>query len=257
MKNRLLKQFLYGTFYLVIFAVIGGSIYFAYVKPAPTCADNIKNQNEQEVDCGGLCVSCEIRKLKPLKVLPPQLFDAGNGKTTIVFRVQNPNFNYAAARFIYDVNLFDGGNKRVLFIADESYAYAGAEHMIVLPATDVAFSAVAGSDITAHDPEWVKKEDLPLPAIATREIVVRVEPSGAGVTVTGVAQNNNSYALKDAVVNAIVSDKTGLPIDASKTALASIAPFEERFFSVFIPLSKSELSALDPSRTSVVVEARR
>jgi hypothetical protein len=28
-----------------------------YIKPAPTCADGIKNGNEQGIDCGGPCLA--------------------------------------------------------------------------------------------------------------------------------------------------------------------------------------------------------
>ena len=31
----------------------------------PTCSDNIKNQNEEEIDCGGLCPACSISREVP------------------------------------------------------------------------------------------------------------------------------------------------------------------------------------------------
>ena len=50
--TRLLKQFLYGTFYLVILAAVGWGIYSFEFKPAPSCFDNQQNGGEGGVDLG-------------------------------------------------------------------------------------------------------------------------------------------------------------------------------------------------------------
>ena len=49
---RLLKQFLYGVFYLAIIAAVGVGFYFHYDNAPPSCFDGIQNEGEQGIDCG-------------------------------------------------------------------------------------------------------------------------------------------------------------------------------------------------------------
>ena len=60
---RLLKQFLYGFFYLAILVSLIWLVYSFEFKPAPNCFDGKKNQEETGIDCGGSCISCEVKAL--------------------------------------------------------------------------------------------------------------------------------------------------------------------------------------------------
>ena len=46
-----------NDFFIFIIKFVSKLI-FPTVLPAPTCDDGIKNQNEEEVDCGGTCLPC-------------------------------------------------------------------------------------------------------------------------------------------------------------------------------------------------------
>ena len=99
--HRFLKQFIYGLLYLSIVALLAGGVYYFYFIPNPSCFDNIKNQEETEVDCGGSCIDCELLTIA-LEVDEPQVFSAGNLKSTILGRVVNRSVNYGFYSFEYE-----------------------------------------------------------------------------------------------------------------------------------------------------------
>jgi len=47
------KKFIYGVFFLAVFGLIVWGFYEIVLKPTPTCFEQIKNQGEEDVDCGG------------------------------------------------------------------------------------------------------------------------------------------------------------------------------------------------------------
>lgn len=255
MSNRIVKQFAYGTFYLVTLGLIGGSVYFAYFKPVPTCLDNVKNQYEEEADCGGPCIPCAIRKLQPIKTSPVQLFDTGLQTTTLLVELQNPNLDYGASHLAYTVTLYDATNAPLLMFNGDTFLHAGEVKPLVFPALEVPFRAVARSEFTVRETAWLNARDFLRPDVAVREAVTKRE--GKTAVVEGVAQNKNSYGFKQMFVSAIAFNKTGLFSGASRTTLQDIQPFEERFFKIVIPLLDSDAAQLDAARTRVFVDARR
>ena len=106
------KRLIYGTgFLLVLIIIFGVPIYFYYFNKPATCFDNIKNQNETGVDCGGVCVKACVGDViaKPL-ILWSRAFPIADGKFNLVAYLQNPNINYISKPFPYVFNVFDEGN---------------------------------------------------------------------------------------------------------------------------------------------------
>jgi hypothetical protein len=54
MEKNLRKRWIIGLLYLVFFSLV---VFFFYsvFKTKETCFDGLKNQNEEDVDCGGVC----------------------------------------------------------------------------------------------------------------------------------------------------------------------------------------------------------
>lgn len=55
---------------LVLAVVVGGVGAFLFLKLyfVPGCFDNTRNQGEEDIDCGGPCISCAVRRAKPIEV---------------------------------------------------------------------------------------------------------------------------------------------------------------------------------------------
>lgn len=256
MSRRLAKQLIYGFFYLLILAGLIAGVYFEFLKSAPNCFDGKLNQDEAEIDCGGPnCADCALKRLKPLKVLPIQIFELGEKSVTALIEIRNPNLNYGASKFIYDLNFYDNSGNILETITDESFIYAGEIKNIVLAPLEVDFRLVGKSELIPRDFIWQKPEVFERPETNAREIITKVE--SAGIAVQGVVQNKNSYFIDKAVVSAVIFGNSGLPLGASKTFVADLKPFEDRFFRIFIPASPDDLKNLDTKLTRVYIESRR
>ena len=61
MERNKKKQIVISLIYVTIFLVIVSWIYYI-IRPVPNCFDGKQNQNEEGVDCAGVCAKkCEIK----------------------------------------------------------------------------------------------------------------------------------------------------------------------------------------------------
>ncbi|HEY4523623.1 MAG TPA: hypothetical protein VJK04_01990 [Candidatus Paceibacterota bacterium] len=250
--NRLLKQLFYGLFYLVLLFAIGLGVYFLALKPAPTCFDNKLNQGEEEVDCGGPCPSCELKRLEPLKISPVIILESGEDLITAIFEIRNPNRNYGSDKFTYVLNIYDSAGNNLASFSEESFIYASQIKTVVEPGLKIKFAKIARSEVLVADLSWRPRTEFSLPKIQTREIKVNREKTG--VTVMGVLVNENAFRLPQVGISAVVYDGIGLENGGSKTFARDVEAFEERFFKIFIPIS---IGAIDSKLTRVFMEARQ
>lgn len=251
MASRGLKQLIYGSFYLILAAIIIYGLYFLLVRPAPSCFDGRKNQGEEEVDCGGPCQSCEVKRLATISLLSsPQVIAAGN-QTSIFFQLKNPNANYGA-KFSYQTDLYDALGVLIISKKSSSYIYASQIKPFVEVALDADPRRVARVEVSLRDIVWQPKENFSDPALSPRGIRIVVEKNQ--LRLTGLAANPNSYKVARVGVLAVFYDTLGLRVAVSKTALNDLKPFEERAFTIIAPLADG---SIDPQRTEVFIEAKR
>lgn len=103
MPERLVKQVLYSMLTMAII-FIAGLVAFQIIKPNPSCYDHKKNNNEEGIDCGGSCQSCEIKDLSALEYNPMSAWFLQNENYFIYNRVTNMNDEWGAKEFTYTFN---------------------------------------------------------------------------------------------------------------------------------------------------------
>ncbi len=95
MFYRIRKQITILIIVGIFLVLVGTGIYYAFLKPAPTCFDGIKNQDEEEIDCGGsICISCEIKTLKEVEVIWVQAIPLNQNLYDLAAKIRNPNPNF-------------------------------------------------------------------------------------------------------------------------------------------------------------------
>lgn len=110
MGKRLTKQIIIALIALGIFSLIGGGFYLAR-RPESTCFDNIRNQGEEDIDCGGPCISCDLKYNPPLSLADtPILLINENNKIDVLFKITNSSEEWGAKSFYYKV-IFTGANQ--------------------------------------------------------------------------------------------------------------------------------------------------
>ena len=100
--------------YLLLFFVLGTAGFIAF-KPQPSCFDSKQNQNEENVDCGGICTLACVEEMigNDLLVREITFIETNKGKYDIVARIFNPNNDIGAGSFSYVLSLKDDSGNEV------------------------------------------------------------------------------------------------------------------------------------------------
>ena len=181
MDKRLRKQIIIAFVFLGIFSLIGGGIYLTH-RSEPTCFDNKRNQGEEDVDCGGPCILCELKYNPPLSLADtPTLLMNQNNKVDILFKITNSNLEWGAQKFSYKVSLIGANNEKQEFIKS-GFIFPHEIRYFIVPNIAVAFNPVkADVEILKETIVWNKPLtgiDLNLgdPFIVTNVKIIKPEP---------------------------------------------------------------------------------
>ncbi|MGB7957707.1 MAG: hypothetical protein WCF77_02590 [Minisyncoccia bacterium] len=255
--SRRVKQFLYGLLYLVIFGIIVTGVYFLFLKPVPSCFDNVQNQGETGVDCGGPCAkvclpaaTASITSIGTVRIFSPLA-----GHATVIAQLENANSDLAAASFDYVVTLYGAdGSTTVATFPRSSFAYAAETKWLILPNEPVS-AQVSRADISVSNIQWVAAPAMgSVPAFTfTNTATVIVTPGY--VTASGNITDRDLSSFKNIIVMAIFKDATGMPVGASATELDSLAPGQTQNFSISYPATAS--STISTSETELHAYADR
>ena len=255
LMKRFLKQFLYGTFYLLIIGGIVWGVYLIEFKPAPTCFDNLQNGGETEVDCGGSCVSCEIKNLKPLALSDTVLFGSDRFFSANA-KVSNLNKDFGIRKFDYKVNFYEASGKVIHTVQNSSFIYSEETKNLIEAGARIttAIPVKAEFILEGENINWEKASDFSSPPVLLRDVSAVVDSEQ--VIISGNITNTNNFTISKIVASAFLVDKLGKKTGVSKTELKDTGPFRVENFKIFVPLKKalSDSADLDATAKSVVVE---
>ncbi len=254
--SRTVKQILYGTLYLAILSVIGWWVYSVTLAPAPSCFDNTQNGGETGVDCGGPCISCEIKHLQPLSIGPGLLLGSDRVFSATA-EVTDPNDAYSARSFAYSVT-FSDANGTVLQTVDQiGFLYAGQTKDLIVAGVGIA-NGIPVKATFGMDPAsavWAKSADFSEPIYELTNPTATI--SGTQMLITGTIINPNNIPISTIRLGAFAVDNLGMKIGASTTILQNLGQFRQQTFQITVPLQKNILGSVDlqASATSIEVQA--
>lgn len=202
---------------IAFFAVIGG-IYSFINRPIPSCFDKIQNQNEEGMDCGGVCsLQCSAKSAK-LEVRWTKAIRVREGMYDIAALVEYPAGNTAIPRLDYTAKLFDstGG---VLAERHGSTFVNPSDHFLVYEG-GVQVSATATRAEVTLDPTYDTLRASSSPVTLT--VLSRdLSSPDAHPRLSAVIRNDTNTSLRNVPVNAIVSDGSG-PVAVAGTVIDSL-----------------------------------
>lgn len=254
MQSRLLKQVIYGSLYLAIILGIAYIIYLPFRSP-PSCFDEKLNQRETEIDCGGPCEPCELRRLKPITVSPVTIFDVSEGKLTALFEMRNPNVNFGAQKLTYKINFYDSRGSLVSSRTNDSFIYPGEIKLTMEAGLNIDPRSIIRAAVELSGFSWQPVSEFSLPKTTTRDLRVEIEATERRALVSGFLVNENSFELAQAVLNVVIHNSLGARVGASKTLIEDIEPFGEKSFLVIVP--GIDLGEVKSDWVRVGIEARR
>ncbi len=258
MNRRLAKQVSYGIFYGILWLACGYAFFTVILKPAPTCSDTIKNQDETDVDCGGMyCVSCEIKHLLTIQVLPVRLLSAADAQhSTAVVELRNPNATYGAASFSYLLNIFTTSTMPAYTEQITVPMYPSEVKYRVTATVPVGLTQITRAEAVATGPvtDWRNALDFSKPKLPVREIKTSAEVDR--ITVSGFVKNDNPFFMRHITVNVFFDGPNGSVLTASKTIVNDVLSAQERGFQLFIPLP-STLAGQTLPTPRIIVDGER
>lgn len=235
--NRIFKQLIYGLAYLFLGTSIGFGVYsFATAEPAPSCFDNIKNQDEAEIDCsaaeGETCIPCELKNIK-ITHGEVKSFPVGEDATTFVLEISNPSQNYGLARFDYSIDVYSKFSPLSRKIYNAASLYPGESKFLIESGIDINPDEVGKIEFMVYDPAWQKVDELPAKqSVRISNVVFRQEESST--IVTGRVENISSAAIPSLILGALGYRDVEI-YRAGTQEVKNLASREVRDFTIFLP----------------------
>ena len=99
-----------GGIILLFVLVIGIPTFLHFYNKPMTCSDNIQNQGETGIDCGGPCTKICAIDSKPPIVYYTRIFKVSEGKYNVFALVENTNQGVFSPQAEYSFKLYDKDN---------------------------------------------------------------------------------------------------------------------------------------------------
>jgi len=182
MNRRIIKQLIYGGFYLAVIFLIGFGIYYVFSSGA-SCFDNKQNQGEEGIDCGGSCVSCDVKYPKDLNVAWARYFPISDGKILAVASVENLNTEVGSPSFSYEFDVFSKDGKNIKQANNSSFIYAG-EKKYILEAIDIDAKNIDKIEAKISNLNWKEKSQFSKPKVEIRDFKTEISGNSTSVAFT-------------------------------------------------------------------------
>ena len=255
MTPRLLKQLSYGVLFAAALGVFLIGVHYLFFRTSASCFDNVQNQNEQSVDCGGVCT----RGCIPMSSRLPELvggvdaFSADGATLELVAKIQNPNTDVAASTFSYVFRLTDTAGD-VFEVPGTSYLYAGEirylENLGPIPA-GLSIAQIAKTELVITDPQWVTDASFRRPRFRLQQ--EHLSATEDAIHISGTVVNDDTVPFEHLKVIVVLFGSLGTRIGVSETTMDTLRANESATFTVVHPL----LTDLNPAITEIVVTAER
>ena len=102
------RQLEYAIGVIVTFAIVLGGGWYIFLYSPASCIDHTQNQNEEGVDCGGVCST--ICTPPRVDAIWARSVKVSNGVYHAVALVKNPLANARGTGLTYSLSLYDEGN---------------------------------------------------------------------------------------------------------------------------------------------------
>jgi hypothetical protein len=237
MENRFVKRLMIISVYIILLALIAFVIYRA-MKPKETCTDKIKNQNEIDIDCGGICASCNKISAKDITVESKGLLESGrSGISDFWALVSNPNNSYGAKSFQYEIKVKDSSGMVIAQRSGSGFILPG-EHKYVIENNLESANASNSIEFSILKTEWVEFNNYyEKPNLKVVNKNYNLVTSGTGYSeVTGLLKNESPYDFSIIKIGIILKDSSGRVVALNSTEMRTVKSGEEREFKAYWPV---------------------
>ncbi|PJA88710.1 MAG: hypothetical protein CO139_01650 [Candidatus Moranbacteria bacterium CG_4_9_14_3_um_filter_36_9] len=237
MEKNQKKRIIIIAVYVAIFLILVALIY-SWLKPEPNCLDGIQNQNEADVDCGGICANkCALEVNNTLMVIDTGLVEAGVAGYYDIFAViKNPNNNFGNKQFSYKFSLKDSQGNLVSEKNGKSFILPGEEKYIIENNIQPTAS-VAMVEFSSSNSVWVEIQnqyEKPQLKIISKNYLET--PSGINFSeASGLLKNESPFDFSEIKVKIILKEASGKVVSLNASQMNTVRAGENRGFNVSWP----------------------
>lgn len=195
-----------------------------------TCADGNKNQNEEEIDCGGKCDPCPRNLSEPI-ALWTRFFKKNDKENTydIAAFVKNPNLEWGSKNLNYSFKLFNQDNILIIEKNGKTFINPGEQFIIFENAINAQKAEPYRATITI---EPVKKWQYFAGKLKPQFLITKNKFNRQSSTLETEIKNNSEFDARDIYLTAKLINKDGNVFAVSETKIDSLSAEEksEAFF---------------------------
>jgi hypothetical protein len=231
------KRLIIIVVYAIIFLLIVYKVY-SWMKPEDSCFDGVQNQNEQGVDCGGICEQkCEIVAEHDLVVQEAGFVESGvAGSYDLYAIVANPNQTIGSQSFEYKFTVRNSDGAAIAIKSGTGFILPGETKYVV--ESNIATQGMPEKvELSISNPIWDEANDAyEKPQLKVVNKQYSEITNGIGFAeATGLLKNESSMDFTTVSIRIILKDEQGKIIALNSTEMNTVVSGENRDFRVFWP----------------------
>lgn len=230
------KQFIIGLIYLLIFVVIINVVYLWLIPEPATCYDNIQNQGEDGIDCGGPCSLCSWQAQKDLEVIFVESINTTDNYFDLIAKIKNPNKKFGAESFSFEFDLYDAQTNLISSQRGEAYILP-QETKYIIKQKVLASLGVSNTEFKITDISWQEFIDYEHPELLIKN--PDFEQTESISKVSSTVENRSNYDFNKIDIYAVLLDKDSKVVGVGKTEVETVLSKENRYFEIvwFFPIN--------------------
>ncbi|MFA7209805.1 MAG: hypothetical protein WC120_06060 [Parcubacteria group bacterium] len=226
-KRTIIIAVFAAIFLLFVFLV------YHWTRPVETCADGIKNQNETDIDCGGVCPNkCEKIVAESLVSQESGFVESGAvNRYDLYSRVSNPNNVFGSSNFQYEFRLKDAEGNVIATKQGIGYILPGESKYVV--ENNIETDKVpSGVEFAITGQSWVEFTNyFERPQLKVVNKQYNPISSGVGFSeATGLLKNESPYDFTLITLEIILKDINDKVIALNSTEMRTVKSGENRDF---------------------------
>jgi len=236
MELRLIKQIIYGVFYLLIIGLAAFYFYSFF--------------NSKISESPGVA-----ERLLPLSISLERAMVIRPNIVSLSAKVLNPNVDFGIGNFDYVWEVYDSSGNIIQTVPGKSFIYPGESKYIIISDSGVDASASSVKVVSGDSKNW---DWLPMESFSKPKLnIVRQETSVSygRIQITGSVVNGETKEFSRVMIAGILFNSFGREIAVSQTEVRDLRAFEERFFTLTFP-SGIDGALVDFSKTQVFAETK-
>jgi hypothetical protein len=231
MEKKSIKRVIIIFVYLLILASFCALLYF-WLRPEESCFDQKMNQNEQGIDCGGVCQKkCNLLPQFDLEVKEKGFVESGiSGKYDLFGEVFNPNNDFGSGSFSYEFDIKDSSGVTLNKFSGKSFILPGEKKYLI--ATNVPIETAPGEiSLVINEVRWEEFVNYEKPQLKIINRNYQETNGGIGFSeALGLLKNESPFDFNAIKINVILKNSAGKVVALNSTVLNTVKTGESRDF---------------------------